>query len=82
MVTRITAAAIFVIDLIRATLIVGLSQGFVGGYELTLLLMAICTSLLLTGPGRISIEWDVLKREMFPRAKYIIQDHKDAVKTA
>jgi putative oxidoreductase len=79
-VTRITAA-LFVIEMIGATLIVGLSQGFVGGYELTLLLMAICTSLLLTGPGRISIEWDVLKREMFPRAKYIIQDHKDAVKT-
>jgi putative oxidoreductase len=25
-------------------------------------------SLLLTGPGRISIEWDVLKRELFPKA--------------
>jgi putative oxidoreductase len=74
-VTRITAA-LFVIEMIGATLIVGLSQGFVGGYELTLLLMAICTSLLLTGPGRISIEWDVLKREVFPRAKcIIIHDH-------
>ena len=81
-VTRITAAAIFVIDMIRATPVVGLSQGFVGGYELTLLLTAICTSLLLTGPGRISIEWDVLKREVFLRAKFIIQHHKDAVKTA
>jgi putative oxidoreductase len=82
-VTRITAA-LFVIEMIGATLVVGLSQlsqGFVGGYELTLLLIAICTSLLLTGPGRISIEWDVLKREVFPRAKCIIQNHKDAVKT-
>ena len=79
-VTRITAA-IFVIEMIGATLIVGLSQGFVGGYELTLLLMAICTSLSLTGPGRISIEWDVLKREVFPRAKFIIQDRNDTVKT-
>jgi putative oxidoreductase len=79
-VTRITAA-IFVIEMIGATLVVGLSQGFVRGYELTLLLMAICTSLLFTGPGRISIEWDVLKREVFPRAKFIIQDHNDTVKT-
>ena len=81
MVTRITAA-IFVIEMIGATLVVGLSQGFVRGYELTLLLMAICTSLLFTGPGRISIEWDVLKREVFPRVKcIIIHDHKDAIKT-
>ena len=80
-VTRITAAAIFVIDMIGGTLIVGLSQGFVGGYELTLLLMAICTSLLLTGLGRMSIKWDVLKREVFLRAKFIIQHHKDAVNT-
>jgi putative oxidoreductase len=57
-VTRITAV-IFVIEMIGDTLIVGLSQGFVGGYELTLLLMAICTSLLLTGLGRMSIKWDV-----------------------
>lgn len=56
MVTRIITAAIFVIEMIDATLVVGLSQGFVGGYELTLLLMVICISLLLTGPGRISIE--------------------------
>ena len=80
-VTRITAAAIFVIEMIGDTLIVGLSQGFVGGYELTLLLMAICTSLLLTGLGRMSIKWDVLKREVFLRAKFIIQHHKDAVNT-
>ena len=80
-VTRI-AAALFVIEMIGATLVVGLSQGFVGGYELTLLLMVICLSLLLTGPGRISIEWDVLKSEVFPRVKcIIIHDHKDAIKT-
>jgi hypothetical protein len=34
--------------------------------------MAISISLLLTGPGRISIEWDVLKRELFPKGKEII----------
>jgi putative oxidoreductase len=43
-------------------LTVKLSNGFVDGYELDLLLMAIPISLLLTGPGRISIGWDVLKR--------------------
>ena len=72
--TRITAA-IFVIEMIGATLIVWLSQGFVGGpllkqaAILTSSLMAISISLLLTGPGRISIERDVLKREVFPKEK-------------
>jgi putative oxidoreductase len=70
-VTRITAA-LFIIEMIGATLIVKLSRGFVGGYELELLLVAVGVSLLLTGPGRISIEWDVLKREIFPRGKAII----------
>jgi putative oxidoreductase len=81
--TRITAA-IFIIEMIGATLVVWLSQGFVGGPLLkqaaiitSSLITAICTSLLLTGPGRISIEWDVLKREVFPGEKYITQDHKD-----
>jgi len=41
----------------------------VGGYEVDLLLMAISISLLLTGPGRISIEWNVLKRELFPKGR-------------
>lgn len=79
-VTRITAA-LFVIEMIGATLIVKISKGFVGGYELDFLLMAICISLLLTGPGRLSIEWDVLKSEIFPRGKAIVRNQKDAVKT-
>jgi putative oxidoreductase len=29
-------------------------------------------SLLLTGPGRLSIEWNVLRREVFPRGNNII----------
>lgn len=77
-VTRITAA-LFVVEMICATLIVKLSKGFVGGYELDLLLVAICVSLLLTGPGRISIEWDVLKREIFPRGKALVQKQKEDV---
>jgi putative oxidoreductase len=82
--TRITAA-IFVIEMIGATLVVWLSQGFVGGPLLkqaavltSSLLMAISISLLLTGPARIYIERDVLKREVFPKEKSITQDYKDA----
>jgi hypothetical protein len=26
----------------------------------------------LTGPGRISVEWNILKRELFPRGKEIV----------
>ena len=62
--------------MISATLIVKLSKGFVGGYELELLLVAIGISLLLIGPGRISIEWDVLRREVFPRGKTLVQNQK------
>ena len=50
-----------------------------GGYELELLLMAVCISLLLTGPGRVSIEWDVLKREIFPRGRSIIRQQREDV---
>ena len=59
--------------MIGVTLLVKISKGFVGGYELDLLLMAVCISLLLMGPGRISIEWDVLKREIFPRGRALVQ---------
>jgi putative oxidoreductase len=77
-VTR-TAAALFIIEMIGATLVVKISKGFVGGYELELLLMAVCISLLLTGPGRVSIEWDVLKREIFPRGRSTIRQQKGDV---
>ena len=43
-------------------------------------LISIAVSLLLTGPGRISIEWDVLKREIFPKGMALVQNQKDAVK--
>src|SRR5919108_4705088 len=77
-VTRI-AAALFIIEMIGATLLVKISKGFVEGYELELLLIAIGISLLLTGPGRISIEWDVLKREIFPRGRSIIRQQKEDI---
>jgi hypothetical protein len=34
--------------------------------------MAISICLLLTGPERISIEWNVLKRELVPKAKQTV----------
>ena len=77
-VTRI-AAALLIIDMIGAVFLVKISKGFVGGYELELLLIAIDISLLLTGPGRISIEWDVLKREIFPRGRSIIRQQREDV---
>ncbi len=62
------------IEMIGAAVVAKLSKGFVGGYELELLIMAISISLFITGPGRISIEYDVLKREIFPRGKQMV-DH-------
>lgn len=75
-VTRISAA-LLIIDMVGAIVLVKLPDGFVGGYELESLLIAISVSLLLTGPGRISIEYDILKREIFPRGKVITQKQKE-----
>ena len=69
--TRI-GAILFTIEMIGSSIVAKLSRGFVGGYELDLLLMAMAISLILTGPGRISIEWDVLKREIFPKGRQIV----------
>jgi putative oxidoreductase len=69
--TRI-ASIMFIIEMIGSTITAKLSRGFVGGYEVDLLLMAISISLLLTGPGRISIEWNVLKRELFPKGRQAV----------
>ena len=77
-VTRISAA-LLIIDMIGAIILVKLPDGFVGGYELESLLIAISVSLLLTGPGRISIEWDVFKREIFTRGRAIIQKQREAI---
>jgi putative oxidoreductase len=69
--TRI-AAILFMIEMIGATLSVKLSKGFVGGYDFDLLIMAVSISLLLTGPGQPSIEWNLLKREIFPKGKEMV----------
>ena len=69
--TRITSI-LLAIHMALITLMVKPGGGFTtdGGYELDLLLMSIAISLLLSGPGRISIERDILKREIFPKASY------------
>jgi len=77
--TRV-ASILFIIEMIGAILTVTLPKGFVGGYELNLLLMSMSISLLLTGPGRISIEWDIIKRELFPKGKDIVVQHQQQQK--
>lgn len=69
--TRITSI-LFIIQMVGLILIVKAGGGLTGdsGFELELLLMFISISLLLSGPGRVSIERDILKREIFPKASY------------
>ncbi len=69
--TRITSA-LFIAEMALSTLTVKLPKGFVGGFELDLLLLAGAASLLIAGPGRISIEWDVIKREIIPAGKRLV----------
>lgn len=73
--TRI-AAGLVILEMIGITLQVKISKGFVGGFELELLIMAICISLFITGPGRISLEYDVLNREIFPRGKRMVEEQR------
>jgi putative oxidoreductase len=70
--TRI-ASALLIIEMLGAVLMVKLSKGFIGGYEFELLLIAICLSLVIMGPGKISIENSILRREIFPRGKQLYQ---------
>ena len=75
--TRI-AAGLLAINMIGAILQVKLAKGFIGGYELDLLYLAIMISLTLTGPGNLSIEKNVLKREFFPKSpKYSINEKEN-----
>ncbi|MER5176327.1 MAG: DoxX family protein [Candidatus Nitrosocosmicus sp.] len=69
--TRI-ASILFVIEMMSTTFVIKFSHGFSGpgGFEVDLLLLSIVISLLISGPGRVSIERDVLKREIFPKINY------------
>jgi putative oxidoreductase len=72
-VTRI-ASILFIIEMIGAIIVAKLSEGFVGGFELELLLVFVAISLLLPGPCKISVEYNVLKREIFPKGKIIMNE--------
>jgi putative oxidoreductase len=73
--TRI-ASIFFIIEMIGSTITAKIGKGFVGGYELDLLLLSVAVSLLLTGPGRPSIEWNILNRELFPKGKEMVATAK------
>jgi putative oxidoreductase len=68
--TRI-ASALLIIEMFGAILAVKLSKGFIGGYEFELLLISICLALVIMGPGKISIENSILRREIFPKGKQL-----------
>ncbi|MDN5846896.1 MAG: DoxX family protein [Candidatus Nitrosocosmicus sp.] len=77
--TRI-AALLFALEMISAFVIVNTSNVviFPEGYELGLLsipilFMAISFSLIFTGPSRFSLEWNIIKRELVPGGKEILQ---------
>ena len=75
--TRI-ASALLIIEMLGAILLVKLSKGFIGGYEFELLLISIFISLVILGPGKISIENYILKREIFPRGRQLYQNDSKA----
>ena len=77
--TRITGL-LFTIEMISAFIIVNISNVVIlpEGYELGLLsipilFMAISISLMLTGPGRSSVEWNIIKRKLIPAGKEILE---------
>ena len=44
-----------------------------GLLSITILFMAISISLTLTEPGRFSVEWNIMNRELFPEKKVMLQ---------
>jgi putative oxidoreductase len=74
--TRI-ASALLIIEMLGAILMVKLPKGFIGGYEFELLLISICLSLVILGPGKLSIENYILKREIFPGGKQLYQSYQN-----
>ncbi|MGD1834972.1 MAG: DoxX family protein [Nitrososphaeraceae archaeon] len=66
--TRI-ASILLIINMIGAIISAHIPDGFVMGYEFNVLLISGLISLILTGSGNISIEKNILKREIFPKIK-------------
>lgn len=71
LVTRV-ATILFAVEMMCAILIVKAGNSFMGqgGFEVDLLLMSISISLAISGPGRLSIEREIIKREIFPKISY------------
>ncbi|MDZ7687557.1 MAG: DoxX family protein [Halobacteriales archaeon] len=55
--------------MLAATVLIHIGNGYPtteGGFELTLALFFVALSLVVSGPGRLSVEHDVLERELVP----------------
>ena len=79
----IVVSLLFVIEMVIAFMIINTSNVIFlpKGYDLGLLsiptlFMAISISLLLTGPSRFSIEGNIIKRELVPGGKDVLQTLK------
>jgi len=79
----IIVALLFAIEMISAFIIVNISiviilpEGYESGLlSISILFMAISITLMLTGPGRFSIDWNIIKRELVPGGKQILQGLK------
>ena len=77
--TRI-AALLFAIEMISAFIIVNTSNVVIllegselGLLSLPILFMTISISLMLTGLGRFSFEWNIIKRELVPGGKAMLK---------
>lgn len=67
--TRLSAIAL-AITMLVAVVLVHLPNGFAssnGGYEYAMVLMLACISLVLSGPGRLSVGQSVMGGELLPR---------------
>lgn len=65
---RLSGVFVAVIMLV-ATVTVHLENGYAttdGGFELTLALFLVAVSLVFAGPGRLSVEHELLERELIP----------------
>jgi putative oxidoreductase len=77
------AAALVAVDMAVATVLVHLPNGFGvsnGGYEFTLLLALTAVSVVLSGPGRLSLETVLFGRELLPkRVKPAVEEERPPV---
>lgn len=69
--TRITVV-LYMIFVLFTTLAVKMSRGSVGGAEVDLLLLVMAVSLLITDPRRMSVELDVLTKEILPMGRAMV----------